>query len=88
MKYYSFKPCGVETTKFCEPELFGEWAEEGLWKNKWRNRNLKLPVTMYVKNRYNPGDYPLAGAKLVSEKLLDIIKKLNKNYEALPTQLD
>ena len=87
MKYYSFKPCGVETAKFCEPELFGEWAEEGLWKNKWRNRNLKLPVTMYVKNRYNPGDYPLAGAKLVSEKLLDIIKKLNKNYEALPTQL-
>ncbi|MBD5437155.1 MAG: hypothetical protein HDR37_01015 [Treponema sp.] len=87
MKYYSFKPCGVETTKFCEPEFFGEWAEEGLWKNKWRNRNLKLPVTMYVKNRYNPGDYPLAGAKLVSEKLLDIIKKLNKNYEALPTQL-
>ena len=51
MKYYSFKPCGVETTKFCEPELFGEWAEEGLWKNKWRNRNLKLPVTMYVKNK-------------------------------------
>ena len=87
MKYYSFKPCGVETTKFCEPELFDEWAEEGLWKNKWRNRNLKLPVTMYVKNRYNPGDYPLAGAKLVSEKLLDIIKKLNKNYETLPTQL-
>ena len=87
MKYYSFKPCGVETTKFCEPELFGEWAEEGLWKNKWRNRNLKLPVTMSVKNRYNPGDYPLVDSKLVSQKLLDVIKQLNKDYKAFPTQL-
>ena len=87
MKYYSFKPCGVETTKFCEPRLFGEWEEEPLFSNDWENRNLKLPVTMYVKNKYNPGDYPLAGSKLVSQKLLDIIKQLNKDYEALPTQL-
>ena len=87
MKYYSFKPCGVETTKFCEPKLCGEWAEEGLWKNKWRNSNIKLPVTMTVKNRYNPRDYPLADSALVSQKLLDIIKRLNKDYEALPTQL-
>ena len=87
MKYYSFEPCGVETTKFCEPRLFGEWEEEVLWANEWRNRNLALPVTMSVKNKYNPGDYPLAGSKLVSQKLLDVIKKLNKDYEALPTQL-
>ncbi|MDE5581647.1 MAG: hypothetical protein K2I95_09540 [Treponemataceae bacterium] len=87
MKYYSFKPCGVETTKFCEPKLCGEWAEEGLWKNKWRNSNIKLPVTMTVKNRYNPRDYPLADSALVSQRLLDTIKQLNKDYEALPTQL-
>ncbi len=87
MKYYSFEPCGVETTKFCEPELFGEWKGEWLWKNKWRNRNLTLPVTMTVKNKYNPRDYPLAGSKLVSQRLLNIVKQLNKDYEALPTQL-
>lgn len=87
MKYYSFEPCGVETTKFCEPRLFGEWEEEFLWMNLWENRELKLPVTMSVKNKYNPGDYPLARSKLVSQKLLDIIKQLNKDYEALPTQL-
>ena len=86
MKYYEIGR-GGEGTKYPEPELFGEWEEEGLWKNKWRNRNLKLPVTMTVKNKYNPGDYPLARSKLVSQKLLDIIKQLNKNYEALPTQL-
>lgn len=55
--------------------------------NLWENRKLKLPVTMYVKNKYNPGDYPLADSKLVSQKLLDIIKKLNKDHEALPTQM-
>ena len=87
MKYYSFKPCGVETTKFCEPRFFGEWEGEFLWMNLWENRELKLPVTMYVKNKYNPGDYPLADSKLVSQKLLDVIKQVNKDYEALPTQL-
>ena len=87
MKYYSFKPCGVETTKFCEPRFFGEWEGEFLWMNLWENRELKLPVTMSVKNKYNPGDYPLARSKLVSQRLLDIIKQLNKDYEALPTQL-
>ena len=87
MKYYSFESCGVETTKFCEPRLFGEWAGEVLWANEWRNRNLTLPVTMYVKNKYNPGDYPLAGSALVSKKLLNVIKQLNKDYETLPTQL-
>ncbi len=87
MKYYSFEPCGIETTKFCEPRLFGEWAGERFFSNDWENRELKLPVTMSVKNRYNPHDYPLADSALVSQKLLDIIKQLNKDYEALPTQL-
>lgn len=87
MKYYSFKPCGVETTKFCEPRLFGEWAGEPLFSNDWENRNLTLPITMTVKNKYNPGDYPLADSKLVSQKLLDVIKQLNKDYKAFPTQL-
>ena len=87
MKYYSFKPCGVETTKFCEPRLFGEWAGEPLFSNDWENRNLTLPITMTVKNKYNPGDHPLADSALVSQKLLDVIKQVNKDYEALPTQL-
>ena len=86
MKYYKIGRGGKET-KYPEPEVFGEWEEEVLWMNEWRNRELKLPVTMTVKNKYNPGDYPLAGSKLVSQKLLDVIKQLNKDYEALPTRL-
>ena len=86
MKYYKIGR-GGEETKYPEPELFGEWEEEALWMNEWRNRELKLPVTMTVKNKYNPGDYPLAGSKLVSQKLLDVIKQVNKDYEALPTRL-
>ncbi len=86
MKYYKLNR-GGEGTKYPEPELFGEWKGEPLFSNDWENRSLKLPVTMSVKNRYNPGNYPLARSKLVSQKLLDIIKKLNKDYEALPTQL-
>lgn len=86
MKYYKLNR-GGEETKYPEPELFGEWEGEVLWANEWRNRNLTLPVTMTVKNKYNPGDYPLAGSKLVSQKLLNVIKQLNKDYEALPTQL-
>ena len=86
MKYYKLNR-GGEETKYPEPELFGEWEEEGLWMNEWENRELRLPVTMTVKNKYNPGDYPLAASKLVSQKLLDVIKQLNKDYEALPTQL-
>lgn len=87
MKYYKLNRGGGERLKYPEPELFGEWNNESLWMNEWENRNLKLPVTMSVKNKYNPGDYPLAGSKLVSQKLLDVIKQLNKDYEALPTQL-
>lgn len=86
MKYYEIGR-GGERLKYPEPELFGEWDNESLWMNEWENRNLKLPVTMSVKNRYNPGDYPLAGSKLVSQKLLDVIKQLNRDYEALPPQL-
>ena len=86
MKYYEIDR-GGEETKYCEPRFFGEWAGEPLFSNDWENRNLTLPVTMTVKNKYNPGNYPLARAKLVSEKLLDVIKQVNKDYEALPTQL-
>ena len=86
MKYYELDR-GGEETKYCEPELFGEWEEEVLWKNEWRKRKLPLPVTMTVNNKYNPGDYPLAGSKLVSEKMLKIIKQLNEKIEVLPTQL-
>lgn len=87
MKYYSFKPCGVETTKFCEPKLFCKWEREGLFANDWDNRELELPVTMTVKNRYNPGDYPLADSHLVSQRLLNLIKKINQDFEAVPTQI-
>ena len=86
MKYYKLGR-GGEETKYPEPRFFGEWKGEFLWTNEWENRNLKLPVTMSVKNKYNPGDYPLADSKLVSQKLLDVIKQVNKDYEALPTQL-
>ena len=86
MKYYEIGR-GGEETKYPEPRLFGEWEEEPLFSNDWENRELKLPVTMTVKNKYNPGDYPLADSKLASQKLLDVIRQLNKDYEALPTQL-
>lgn len=87
MKYYSLESCGIETTKFCEPEVFGEWEDEFLKGNCWKDRTLKLPITMSVVNKYNPGDYPLADSHLVSQKLLIIIKQLNKDLEVLPTQL-
>ncbi len=87
MKYYEIDRGNLDTTKFCEPRFFGEWAGEFLWMNLWENRNLTLPVTMTVKNKYNPRDYPLADSKLVSQRLFDIIKQVNKDYEALPTQL-
>ena len=86
MKYYEIGR-GGEGTKYPEPKLFGEWAEERLYANEWRNRNLALPVTMSVKNRYSPGNYPLADSALVSYKFLGVIKKLNSDYEALPTQM-
>ena len=87
MKYYAFEPCGVETTKYCEPELFGEWEDEFLKANRWRNRKLPLPVTMTVNNKYRPGDYPLADSHLVSERLLSLIRHLNRNFETLPTAI-
>ena len=42
---------------------------------------------MSVDNKYNPGDYPLADSHLVSQRLLNIIKRLNNDFEVLPTQL-
>ena len=87
MEYYTLEPCGIETTKFCEPEVFGEWEDEFLKGNYWKDRTLKLPITMSVDNKYNPGDYPLADSHLVSQKLLNIIRRLNKDFEVLPTQL-
>lgn len=87
MKYYSLEPCGIETTKFCEPEVFGEWEDEFLKANRWKDRSLKLPITMSVDNKYNPGDYPLADSHLVSQKFLEVIRIVNKDIEILPTQL-
>ena len=86
MKYYEIGR-GGEETKYCEPELFGEWEDEFLKANRWRNRNLPLPVTMTVKNKYRPGDYPLADSHLVSERLLSLIRHLNRAFETLPTAI-
>ena len=86
MKYYNLRR-GGEETKYPDPELFGEWENESLWMNEWENRNLKLPVTMTVKNKYAPDDYPLADSNLISGKFLKIVRELNTDFEALPTQL-
>ena len=42
---------------------------------------------MSVNNKYKPEDYPISNTKFVSEKLLKIIKTLNKDYEALTSQM-
>jgi len=87
MKYYLFKRGNLDRTKFCEPELFGKWAGEILFMNRVHDRTLPLPVTLSVKNKYKPGDYPLADPRLVSKRLLELIKQLNRDYEALPSQI-
>jgi hypothetical protein len=87
MKYYLFKHGNLDRTKFCEPELFGKWAGVGLYRNSFRDRTLPLPVTLSVKNKYKPGDYPLGWQRLVSKRLLELIKQLNRDYEALPSQI-
>ena len=87
MKYYSFERGNLDRTKFCEPELFGKWAGELLFKNIVCDRTLPLPVTLSVKNKYKPGDYPIGHTHLVSKRLLELIKQLNRDYEALPSQL-
>jgi len=87
MKYYSFEHGNLDRTKFCEPRLFGKWAGECFFMNRVHDRTLPLPVTLSVKNKYKPGDYPLAESRLVSKRLLELIKQLNRDYEALPSQI-
>lgn len=40
MKYYELDR-GGEETKYCEPELFGEWEEEVLWKTEEHNDHIQ-----------------------------------------------
>jgi hypothetical protein len=87
MKYYLFKRGNLDRTKFCEPRLFGKWAGEILFMNRVHDRTLPLPVTLSVKNKYKPGDYPIGHTHLVSKRLLELIKQLNRDYEALPSQI-
>ena len=86
MKIYEITNEG-ESTKYCNPQLMGSWFHEPLFMNWWDDRTISRPVTMSVNNKYKPEDYPIARTKLVSKKLLEIIKTLNRNYEALPTQM-
>ena len=86
MKIYEVTNEG-ESTKYCEPQLMGNWFYEPLFTNKWDDRTISLPVTMSVNNKYKPEDYPISDTYLVSTKLLEIIKTLNSDYEALPTQM-
>lgn len=89
MKYYRITN-GSESTEFCElriPENNTWFNEQRLYANKWENRSLLLPIPMNVNNKYEPDDYPIASTKLVSKKVVDCIKTVNKDYEALSTQI-
>lgn len=82
--------CGSGSTKYCEVRIPQDnaWFEEKRLKaNKWEDRSLPLPIPMNANNKYKPDDFPIASTKLVSKKILDCIKAVNKDYEALPTQI-
>lgn len=89
MKYYMIQG-GSGSTRYCElriPQDSVWFQEEFLQANEWNNRNLPLPIPMNANNKYKPDDFPMADSTLVSKKVLDCIKAVNKSYEALPTQI-
>jgi hypothetical protein len=77
----------IQYPDFRIPQDNAWFKEKRLPANKWIDRSLPLPIPMNANNKYKPDDYPQASTKLVSQKVFECIKKLNQDYEALPTQI-
>ena len=88
MKYYEVDKKTIGTTKYCDPHIMesSSWSNEKLWRNKYEKLH-ELPIPYYVQNKYEPKDYATLYPRLVSRRLLDIIKTLNKDYEVLESQM-
>ena len=87
MKFYKMGR-GGEEIHYPEPTVFQEspWFEEDFFMNRCEHKH-ELPIPYYVTNRYDPLDFPLSHNKLVSESFLNLIKKLNTEYESFESKL-
>ena len=87
MKFYELSnACG--RTRYPEPTVFQEspWFEERFYRNECEHKH-ELPIPYYVTNRYDPLDFPLSKNTLVSESFLNVIKKINTEYESFESKI-
>lgn len=71
-------------TKYVEfkIDVTSPWVNEDLYVNKYSEKH-ELPIPLYTENKLTPEDYPYSGnAHIVSKRFLDVIKKLNSDFEA------
>ena len=87
MKFYEMGS-GGEEIHYPEPTVFQEspWFEEKFYRNECEHKH-ELPIPYYVTNRYDPLDFPLSHNTLVSESFLNVIKKINTEYESFESKL-
>ena len=71
-------------TKYVEfkIDVTSPWVNEDLYVNKYSEKH-ELPIPLYTENKLTPEDYPYSGyAHIVSKRFLDVIKRLNSDFEA------
>lgn len=88
MKLYLVSEKTSLENKFCSPYIpdNNPWSDENLFISEYGKVN-SLPIQYYVDNKVIPNDFPLCRNILVSKKFMEIIKKLNVDYECFESQM-
>ncbi|MCR5062768.1 MAG: hypothetical protein K6A89_05730 [Treponema sp.] len=84
MKIFQIEHETVMSTKYAEFQVAEEspWAGGLLFMNRYEKVQT-LPIEYKTTNKVKPSDFPYSYNFLVSENFLDVIKKLNEEFEAL-----
>lgn len=80
---------GGKTTKFCSTHIDFDnpWSDISFFSGKIE-KIYNLPIIYHARNKNKPHDYPLcANGRLVSNRFLDIIKKLTANIQIFPSEI-
>ncbi len=88
MKLYEISHETVMSTKYAEFQVAEEspWAGGLLFMNRYEKKQT-LPIEYKTTNKVKTSDFPYSYNFLVSENFLDVIKKLNEEFEALESAI-
>ncbi len=88
MKIYKISETVSDSTNYCYPSVMEEspWSDQRLFISEC-TETYELPIPYIVDNKISPNDYPICRNILVSNKFLEVIKKVNVDFNAYESQM-